>query len=191
MPGDPDEIQKWWQTLPGLLAGAAAMISASTGLYIALHQNESPTNNKEQPQVRPPAERITERTEHTFFLLTPQPSPSTPKADQPSAVTPNPTVSSVSSDQNPQAEPDRSSNSQREGATANSATLQADHPDAQINVRDGPGMNFYNRHYGLPGDQVRIISYQNGTDGFVWYQVEFPNSGAKGWIRNDFIRLGS
>ena len=39
MSGDPEpESKGWWQTLPGLLTAAAAIITALTGLLVALHQ---------------------------------------------------------------------------------------------------------------------------------------------------------
>jgi hypothetical protein len=39
MGGDPEpESKGWWQTLPGLLTAAAAIITAVTGLLLALHQ---------------------------------------------------------------------------------------------------------------------------------------------------------
>jgi hypothetical protein len=39
MSGDPQpESKGWWQTLPGLLTAGAAIITALTGLLVALHQ---------------------------------------------------------------------------------------------------------------------------------------------------------
>lgn len=69
--------------------------------------------------------------------------------------------------------------------------LTARDSKAQINVRDGPGMNYSNRHYGVAGDKVDIIASANSNDGLVWYQVKFQVSGAEGWVRNDFIQLGN
>lgn len=63
-----------------------------------------------------------------------------------------------------------------------------------INVRSGPGINYSAPHYGVVGDEVIILVEKNGryaieTDvqGFKWVRVEFPKTGAKGWIRRDFI----
>jgi len=39
MSGDPQSESKgWWQTLPGLLTAAAAVLTAGTGLLVAVHQ---------------------------------------------------------------------------------------------------------------------------------------------------------
>lgn len=69
--------------------------------------------------------------------------------------------------------------------------LTAHGSKTQINVRDGPGTNYYNRHYGIYGDKVDIIAFARSNDGFVWYQVKFQVSGAEGWVRSDFIQLGN
>ena len=37
MPKKP-RSQSWWSTLPGMLTGAAGIITAATGLFVALHQ---------------------------------------------------------------------------------------------------------------------------------------------------------
>lgn len=38
MSGEPPKSQSWWQTLPGILTAVAAIITASTGLILALNQ---------------------------------------------------------------------------------------------------------------------------------------------------------
>ncbi len=67
--------------------------------------------------------------------------------------------------------------------------LTARDSKAQINVRDGPGTNYHNRHYGIAGDKVDIIASTHSNDGLVWYQVKFQVSGAEGWVRSDFIQI--
>lgn len=37
MAGEPPKSQSWWQTLPGILTAVAALITASTGLIVALN----------------------------------------------------------------------------------------------------------------------------------------------------------
>ncbi len=38
MSGEPSKSQSWWQTLPGILTAVAAILTASTGLIVALNQ---------------------------------------------------------------------------------------------------------------------------------------------------------
>lgn len=38
MYGEPPKSQSWWQTLPGILTAVAAILTASTGLIMALNQ---------------------------------------------------------------------------------------------------------------------------------------------------------
>jgi signal peptidase I len=77
-----------------------------------------------------------------------------------------------------------------------SSRLTARQARTRINVRDGAGTNYYARHYGLPGDYVEVYGdYYNpaaplirqDSAGFEWVRVYFPNSGASGWIRRDFL----
>lgn len=37
MSGEPSKSQSWWQTLPGILTALAAIITAATGLFVALN----------------------------------------------------------------------------------------------------------------------------------------------------------
>ncbi|MEM6597608.1 MAG: SH3 domain-containing protein [Cyanobacteria bacterium P01_C01_bin.69] len=57
---------------------------------------------------------------------------------------------------------------------------------SRVNVRDEPSPYAYAQHYGLVGDRVQIITGDVGTDGYYWYYIEFT-SGARGWVRGDFI----
>jgi hypothetical protein len=64
--------------------------------------------------------------------------------------------------------------------------LTANETNARINLREAPSANGKYLGYGLVGDRVQSID-QTTSDGYIWYKVQFPNSGAQGWIRGDFI----
>jgi hypothetical protein len=49
----PDNKPSWWQTVPGILTGLAAIITAATGLIVAL----SRTNARSEPAPAPAASR--------------------------------------------------------------------------------------------------------------------------------------
>lgn len=74
---------------------------------------------------------------------------------------------------------------------SNYGTLRANSPNARINVRSQPTINSSAPHYGIVGDRVQIIRCVQDTDtrgsDLNWCNVRFPNSGATGWIRSDFI----
>ncbi|MEX0270538.1 SH3 domain-containing protein [Leptolyngbyaceae cyanobacterium UHCC 1019] len=71
------------------------------------------------------------------------------------------------------------------------STLRASNPNARINVRSQPTVNSGSPHYGVPGDQVRVIQCVKDQDrrgsGLNWCKVQFVQSKAIGWIRSDFI----
>lgn len=59
---------------------------------------------------------------------------------------------------------------------------------SQVNLRSQPTTLSRRWGYGLRGDQVTILKVSPGLDDhFQWYFVEFPNSLAQGWIREDLI----
>ncbi|MBW4474383.1 MAG: SH3 domain-containing protein [Stenomitos rutilans HA7619-LM2] len=60
----------------------------------------------------------------------------------------------------------------------------------RVNIRETPSTSSSVRHYGLGGDRVTILNQTNAPDGYRWYFVEFSNSGARGWIRGDLLRVG-
>ncbi len=60
--------------------------------------------------------------------------------------------------------------------------------DERIDVRSSPSTTAGSPHYGLGGDPVQILDAVRGNDGYNWYRVAFE-SGAEGWVREDFIRL--
>ena len=68
------------------------------------------------------------------------------------------------------------------------AQLIAAQPEAHINLRSAPSTTASPRGYGLVGDPVQLLrSVQAGDD--LWYYVKFEQSGAEGWIRQDFINI--
>lgn len=74
--------------------------------------------------------------------------------------------------------------------------LTASNPNARITLRSGPGVNYRSLGYGLVNDRVKLLAtYPPEPDlaedgqGYNWYRVHFPVSSAKGWIREDLLRL--
>ncbi|MEB3882196.1 SH3 domain-containing protein [Lyngbya sp. CCY1209] len=65
--------------------------------------------------------------------------------------------------------------------------LTSDDYGSQINIRSGPGTGYSSPHYGYDDDRVEIINDTIGDDGYTWYYIEFYGSGARGWVRGDFI----
>ena len=75
-------------------------------------------------------------------------------------------------------------------------TLTAVDQNTRITLRQGPGTNYRSNGYGLVGDRVYILTvippevdYEKDRQGYGWYRVGFPKSGASGWIREDFLRV--
>ena len=60
---------------------------------------------------------------------------------------------------------------------------------SHINVRSGPGTEYIAKHYGLPGDRVFVLNEAQGNDGYRWWYLKFKDSGARGWIREDFVAI--
>ncbi|MDX2242034.1 MAG: GW dipeptide domain-containing protein [Leptolyngbyaceae cyanobacterium bins.302] len=70
---------------------------------------------------------------------------------------------------------------------ARPATLIAQNPNSRINVRSTPSPSAASPHYGLAGDRVDVMRATVGKDQYMWNYVKF-SSGAKGWVRGDFVR---
>ncbi len=70
---------------------------------------------------------------------------------------------------------------------ARPATLIAQEPNSRINVRSAPTTASSSPHYGIAGDRVEVMSCVIGSDQYSWNYVKF-SSGAKGWVRGDFVR---
>lgn len=75
-------------------------------------------------------------------------------------------------------------------ALAEMGTLRGS-PGSQINLRSQPSTRASSPSYGIPGDRVNILNETRGTDGYVWYYVEFPQSRARGWVRGDLLQPDS
>jgi hypothetical protein len=73
-------------------------------------------------------------------------------------------------------------------AGSDEAILTANDPDSQISLHDSPSLTGKDLGYGVVGDRVIVIS-QTTVEGYPWYQVRFPRSGAIGWIRGDFVSV--
>jgi hypothetical protein len=79
------------------------------------------------------------------------------------------------------------------------ATLTGETPGSRINLRSGPSINYQQEGYGLVGDLVVILRESGGTHfdlaaakdrlGSSWYRVGFSESGARGWVREDFVTI--
>lgn len=75
------------------------------------------------------------------------------------------------------------------------ANLTAHDHQARITLRSGPGTTYRSLGYGLVGDFVYILTSDGPPEvdaqvdhqGNTWFRVGFPASGAKGWIRADFL----
>ena len=72
---------------------------------------------------------------------------------------------------------------------AETGTIQGT-PGSRVNIRQSPLTSASVKHYGMGGDRVNILSQTNAPDGYRWYSVEFPSSGARGWIRGDLLSVG-
>ena len=79
-----------------------------------------------------------------------------------------------------------SSESQPQAAGSDETILTANNPNSQIRLHDSPSLSGKDLGYGVVGDRVIVIS-QTTVEGYPWYQVWFPHSGAIGWIRGDFV----
>lgn len=75
-------------------------------------------------------------------------------------------------------------------ALAEMGTLRGS-PGSRINVRSLPSTSASSPSYGIPGDRVDIQRETRGTDGYVWYFVQFPRSKTEGWIRGDLVQPDS
>lgn len=67
------------------------------------------------------------------------------------------------------------------------ARLRSRDSGSAINIRAGASTASEIRHSGYSGDQVEIVNQVSGEDGYRWYSIRFPQSGATGWVRGDFI----
>jgi serine/threonine-protein kinase len=57
------------------------------------------------------------------------------------------------------------------------------------NIRTGPGTQFPTQHIAYPGDRVQIVGQGKDKGGYLWYEVYFPESGARGWIAAQLLEV--
>jgi hypothetical protein len=82
----------------------------------------------------------------------------------------------------------RATSSSSSGSTIGSTVrLFASDPSSPINIRSGAGTSNEVLHFGYAGDTVEVVNRVSGADGYEWFNIRFPQSGAMGWVRGDFI----
>lgn len=59
---------------------------------------------------------------------------------------------------------------------------------SEVNMHEYPDVDSYSPHYVLVGQYVEVLNYTEGSDDYIWYYIEYPPSGATGWVRGDFVR---
>jgi tetratricopeptide (TPR) repeat protein len=60
----------------------------------------------------------------------------------------------------------------------------------RVDIYAQPSVSSTSPHYGLNGDRVTALEQIQSKNGDTWYFVRFP-SGADGWVRSDFVKLGN
>lgn len=70
--------------------------------------------------------------------------------------------------------------------TDKTAYLDAQNPNAAVNVREQASTSSPVLQTGSVGDRIQISEKTQGDDGYTWYHVRF-DSGTKGWVRGDFV----
>ncbi|NER78404.1 MAG: SH3 domain-containing protein [Leptolyngbya sp. SIO1D8] len=69
------------------------------------------------------------------------------------------------------------------------ATITAQMPEAQVNVRSLPSQAGDPLGYGLVGDNVTLDRSETDADGHIWYHVTFHDTSLVGWVRHDFLEI--
>jgi Bacterial SH3 domain len=72
-------------------------------------------------------------------------------------------------------------------ARSSTVRLIAHDTSSPINIRAGASTTTEALHIGYSGDVVEVIEQVSGDDSYRWYHIRFPQSGAAGWVRGDFI----
>lgn len=73
------------------------------------------------------------------------------------------------------------------GTSDRSTVLTASESGSSINVREAASTEAQVQSTAYAGDPIRVVGQTQGTDGYVWYNVQF-NSGTTGWVRGDFVK---
>lgn len=99
----------------------------------------------------------------------------------PSAVRVNPASTGNAATGNPATGNPATSN------TGRPAYLVGVRPPTRISVRSGPSLRDPRRYYGRVGARVNVLRQSRGGDGSTWYYVQFPRSGAAGWVHRNLV----
>ena len=112
-------------------------------------------------------------------------------AKVPQANKPKPTTPPETETDTPNSKPDSTTPAPDSSATE----TNTDQTNAVLigesgskNIRSGPGINYDKLHEAFPGDRVIITDTDKDSDGYTWYEVSFPKSGAKGWIAAQLVK---
>lgn len=73
--------------------------------------------------------------------------------------------------------------------TAQTATITANDPDAQVNVRSQPSQAGESIGYGSVGESVLLGRSEADAEGYTWYYVTFENDDTGGWVRSDLLDI--
>ena len=88
----------------------------------------------------------------------------------------------------PKPSPENNRTSSYSTFTPQSAYLTGKSNGNQIDIYSEPSINSRSYHYGLIGDRVNVLDRVSTTDR-LWYRVQFPVSGAIGWVQNEFVQI--
>ncbi|MEM7650362.1 MAG: SH3 domain-containing protein [Cyanobacteria bacterium P01_A01_bin.70] len=69
------------------------------------------------------------------------------------------------------------------------ATLIAENPGAEVNVRSQPSATSAPIGYGQVGDTVVLGRAEPAEDGHTWHYVTFQNASTVGWVRSDLLDI--
>jgi hypothetical protein len=67
------------------------------------------------------------------------------------------------------------------------ARLRAQDASSPINIRRGASTDSEVLHLGYSGDAIEILDESTDGYGYRWFYIRFPQSGAIGWVRGDFV----
>ncbi|NEQ45062.1 MAG: SH3 domain-containing protein [Leptolyngbya sp. SIOISBB] len=71
------------------------------------------------------------------------------------------------------------------------ATLTAEDPTAQINVRSQPSQTSDPLGYGRVGEPVILGRTDVDDEGYTWYYVTFQSDATVGWVREDLLAISA
>ncbi|NJO40441.1 MAG: hypothetical protein HC769_16840 [Cyanobacteria bacterium CRU_2_1] len=83
----------------------------------------------------------------------------------------------------------RTTTTAQEFIPSGTAVLLSREYQSPINIRDGASTTADIQHIGYSWDRIELLDRTIGDDGVYWYQIQFPESGAMGWVRGDFVAI--